>query len=72
MEMFNLDKPTSEEFFEVYKGVLAEYTPIVEHMTSGASIALEVRQENVVKALRELVGPHDPAIAKTLRPNSIR
>jgi len=25
MQMFYLDKPTAEEFFEIYKGVLPEY-----------------------------------------------
>ena len=72
MEMFYLDKTTAEEFFEVYKGVLPEYSAIIEHVTSGPIIAMEVRQENVVSALRSLVGPHDPDIAKILRPNTIR
>ena len=43
MEMFTLDKPTAEEFFAVYKGVLLEYTPLIEHMTTGPCIVLEVR-----------------------------
>jgi nucleoside-diphosphate kinase len=72
MEMFYLDKPSSEEFFEVYKQVLPEFVPMVEHMTTGAIIAMEVRQENVIKTLRQLVGPHDPEIAKNLRPNTLR
>jgi nucleoside-diphosphate kinase len=72
MEMFYLDKPTAEEFFEVYKGVLPEFIPLVEHMTSGPCIVLEVRQENVVQTFRQLVGPHDPEIAKCLRPNTLR
>jgi len=33
---------------------------------------LEVRQQNVVKIFREMVGPSDPEIAKYLRPNTIR
>jgi len=72
MEMFYLDKVTAEEFFEVYKGVLPEYAAIIEHVSSGPIIAMEVRQENVVESLRSLVGPHDPEIAKILRPNTIR
>ena len=72
MEMFYLDKTSAEEFFEVYKGVLPEYAAIVEQMTTGPIIALEVRQENVVNSLRSLCGPHDPDIAKTLRPTTIR
>jgi len=72
MEMFNLSKPVVEEFLSVYKGVLPEYLPLIEQMTSGPMIALEVRQENVVLALRDFCGPHDPEIAKHLRPNTIR
>jgi len=30
MQMFNLDKPTAEEFLEIYRGVLPEYIPIIE------------------------------------------
>lgn len=72
MEMFTLDKPTAEEFLEVYKGVIPEYVAITEHMTTGPCIVMEVRQENAVKALRELAGPADPEIAKNLRPNTLR
>ncbi len=72
MEMFYLDKTTAEEFFEVYKGVLPEYSAIIEHITSGPIIVMEIRQENVVNSLRTLVGPHDPDIAKILRPNTLR
>jgi nucleoside-diphosphate kinase len=72
MEMFYLDKTTAEEFFEVYKGVLPEYAGIIEHVTSGPVIAMEIRQDNVVTSLRNLVGPHDPEIAKIIRSNTIR
>ena len=72
MQMFYLDKIFAEEFFEVYKGVLPEYSMIIEDMTQGPCIAIEVRQEDVVNKLRALVGPHDPEIAKVLRPNTIR
>jgi nucleoside-diphosphate kinase len=41
--MCTLDRMPAEEFFEVYKGVLPEYSELVEHMTSGPIIALEVR-----------------------------
>jgi nucleoside-diphosphate kinase len=72
MEMFYLDKTNAEEFFEVYKGVLPEYAAMVEQITSGPVIVLEVRQDNVVNSLRTIVGPHDPDIAKILRPNTLR
>lgn len=70
--MFNLDRPTAEEFFEIYRGVLPEFIAITEHMTTGPCIALEIRQENVVQAFRNLCGPMDPEIAKNLRPNTLR
>lgn len=72
MEMFTLDRPTAEEFFEVYKGVLPEFVGMIEHMTSGPCIVMEIRQENAVRSFRELCGPMDPEIAKNLRPNTIR
>lgn len=30
MQMFSLDMPTAEEFFEIYKGVLPEFVGMVE------------------------------------------
>lgn len=72
MEMFNLDRPTAEEFFEVYKGVLPEFVGMIDEMTCGPCIVMEVRQENAVQAFRNLCGPMDPEIAKNLRPNTIR
>lgn len=70
--MFYMNRPSIEEFYDVYKGVLPEYVPLIEHFISGPCIVLEIRQENAVLAFRELVGPHDPEIAKYLRPNTIR
>ena len=72
MEMFYLNKPIAEEFFEVYRGVLPEFIQMIEHIISGPVIVMEIRQENVVLSLRDLVGPHDPEIAKHVKPSSIR
>ena len=72
MQMFNLDKPTAQEFLEIYRGVLPEYIPITEQMTTGPCIVMEVRQENAVAQFRQLAGPMDPEIAKNLRPNTLR
>jgi hypothetical protein len=30
MEMFTLDKPSAEEFFDVYRGVLPEFVALIE------------------------------------------
>ena len=43
MQMFRLDVPTSQEFFEVYKGVLPEFTPMCKHMSDGPCIVMEIR-----------------------------
>jgi nucleoside-diphosphate kinase len=43
MEMFYLNRGTAEEFLDVYKGVLPEYVPLIEHMICGPSIVLEIR-----------------------------
>ena len=72
LELFNLTRPVVEEFYDVYKGVLPEYLPVIEHLSNGPVIALEIRQENAVESFRELCGPHDPEIAKHLRPDTIR
>jgi nucleoside-diphosphate kinase len=72
MEMFYLTKATIEEFYDVYKTVFPEYIPQIDHFMSGPSIVLEVRQQNVVKTFRDMVGPSDPEIAKYLRPHTIR
>lgn len=72
MQMFNLDKPTAEEFLEVYKGVVPEFSQMVDELTSGPCVAMEVRQENAVQSFRQIVGPADPEIAKALRPTTIR
>merc|ERR1719183_1071388 len=62
LQMQALSTVAAEEFLEVYKGVLPEY-PV---------IAMEIRQENAVDTFRKLVGPHDPEIARHLRPETLR
>ena len=41
--MFNLDKPSAEEFLEVYKTLIPEYPEMVSEMTMGPCIAIEIR-----------------------------
>lgn len=44
-----------------------------EHLISGPSVILVIeKDDNVVDEFRQLCGPHDPEIAKYLRPNTIR
>ena len=67
-----MSRAVIEEFYCVYKNVIPEYLPIIENFTSGPILALEIRQQNAVNSFRELCGPHDPEIAKHLRPETIR
>jgi nucleoside-diphosphate kinase len=71
-EIFYLSRPIIEEFYDVYKGILPEYLPIIEHFSNGATLALEIRQDNAVSSFREFVGPTDPELANHLRADSLR
>jgi len=72
LEQFKLSQNATEEFFEVYKGILPEFMQMVEHVSSAPIIVMEVRQENAVQALRKIIGPHDPEIARHSHPGTIR
>lgn len=74
LQMFCLDRANAEEFLEVYKGVVHEYASMVEEITEGPCIALEIRGhgENIPQQFREMVGPSDPEIARHLRPRTLR
>jgi nucleoside-diphosphate kinase len=66
------DKIQAEEFLEVYKGVIPEYTDHTIQLSSGLSIALEIRAQNAVDTFRATAGPWDVDMAKELRPETIR
>jgi len=72
MRIWYMDKATAEEFTEVYKGVLPEYHDMVGQLCAGPALVMEVRQEDAVQSFRKLAGPHDPEVAKHLRPNTLR
>jgi len=63
----------AEEFLEVYRGVVEEWGESVTHLSSGPCLALQLGGEgDLVERLRELCGPPDPAVAKLIRPKSLR
>eukprot|EP00758_Cryptobia_borreli_P004072 Tbor_TRINITY_DN4163_c1_g2::TRINITY_DN4163_c1_g2_i1::g.26494::m.26494/K00940/ndk, NME; nucleoside-diphosphate kinase len=72
MGSFNLSAADAEDFLEVYRGVVPEHSKLVEHISSAACWAMEVRAENVVEALRAVCGPHDPEVCHILFPHTIR
>jgi nucleoside-diphosphate kinase len=69
---FTMTMADSEDFLEVYKGVIPEYRKLVEHFASAPCWAIEVRAENAVDALRGVCGPHDPEICHALFPHTLR
>ena len=73
LRMFSLEKANAEEFFEIYKGVVTEYSAMVEQLCSGRCIAMEItHSEDVATLFREFVGPSDPEIARHLRSHTLR
>ncbi|XP_048673393.2 nucleoside diphosphate kinase homolog 7 isoform X3 [Caretta caretta] len=72
LQLFNMECANVEEFYEIYKGVVAEYTEMVTELCSGPCIALEIRQLDPQKVFRDFCGPSDPEIARHLRPGTLR
>uniref|UniRef100_A0A8C1NRZ7 Nucleoside diphosphate kinase n=1 Tax=Cyprinus carpio TaxID=7962 RepID=A0A8C1NRZ7_CYPCA len=72
LQMFNMDRVNAEEFLEVYKGVVAEYTNMVDELCSGPCMALEIHATDAPRTFREFCGPADPEIARHLRPTTLR
>ncbi|XP_027002738.1 nucleoside diphosphate kinase 7 isoform X2 [Tachysurus fulvidraco] len=72
LQMFNMDPANAEEFLEVYKGVVTEYTSMVSELCSGPCMALEINGTDAPKKFREFCGPADPEIARHLRPTTLR
>lgn len=72
LQMHYMDKANAEEFYEVYKGVVVEYSSMVEEVTSGPCVVMEVSGRDAHATFRQLVGPSDPEIARHLRPGTLR
>ncbi|XP_046998928.1 nucleoside diphosphate kinase 7 isoform X1 [Schistocerca americana] len=74
MQMFYMDYPNAEEFYEVYKGVVPECTAMVSQLVSGPCVALEIVSDtpDTPSKFRALVGPPEPDRARELRPNTLR
>ncbi|CAG0908376.1 unnamed protein product [Cyprideis torosa] len=72
--LFTFSHAEAEEFLAVYKGVLPEHPAMVSHFCSGPLIALALQhpEKDSVRKLREICGPIDPDIARSLRPYTLR
>ncbi|KAL4712712.1 hypothetical protein ACJJTC_008009 [Scirpophaga incertulas] len=76
LNMLIVENINAAEFYEVYKGIVPEYKGMVEELSSGSCVAMEIvaKEKNINTAVefRKLVGPSDPEIARLLRPHTLR
>uniref|UniRef100_G3PKD7 Nucleoside diphosphate kinase homolog 7 n=1 Tax=Gasterosteus aculeatus aculeatus TaxID=481459 RepID=G3PKD7_GASAC len=72
LQMFNVDRPNAEEFYEVYRGVVNEYPGMVTELCSGPCLVLEIHGADAPRSFRAFCGPADPEISRRLRPTSLR
>ena len=96
LSQFTLSTNHADKFLNAYKGILADYRGVVDHLASGPVWVVQLVDKGVAQAtsagaaallrgvaksastvnvpdhVREVVGPFDPVIAKTLRPKTIR
>lgn len=61
-----------DDYLEAYKGVVPEHGRWTTELSSGSSLILEVRGDDVVPRVRALCGPYCPEIARHLHPTSLR
>ncbi|KAL8453351.1 hypothetical protein Emag_001906 [Eimeria magna] len=72
MQSFRMTRLAASEFLEVYDTVLKEYPQMVEEMTNGTVIALQLEGKDAVARLRRLAGPYDPEVCRYLHPATLR
>ncbi|EDX13585.1 nucleoside diphosphate kinase 7 [Drosophila simulans] len=76
MRMILMARINCEEFYEVYRGVLPEYIPMVAQLASGVCMCMEIAcvdpEKKTDREFRNFCGPMDPEIAKLLRPHTLR
>ena len=74
--MHSLDRKEVEEFYEVYRDVVNEYSGMVDELSCGPSIILEIsghdRSGDVHQSFRQFCGPSDTKVAAAIRPDTIR
>ena len=58
-----LTESKAREFYQIHSSK-PFYNSLIEYMTSGIIVAIELEKENAVKALRELIGDTNPDNAK--------
>lgn len=73
IRLCTLTRKQAAEFLEVYDGVLPGFYGMVDEMSSGPCVAIQIVGDGgVVSRLRKLAGPIEFSTAKALRPQSLR
>jgi len=75
LETFRLDFGNSDEFLDVYKGVIDNYGELVNELSSGPILVMQIFEncsDDIVQRFRQFCGPCDPNLAKALRPTTLR
>jgi nucleoside-diphosphate kinase len=68
MQLIHFDRARAERFYEVHKG-RDFYPALIDYITSGPVVVLELEADNAIDQLRSLIGNTDPAAAA---PGTIR
>lgn len=68
LRMVSLDRPMAERFYEVHRD-RPFFADVIEYITSGPVVAIEIEGDHVVEQIRALIGPTNPADAA---PGTIR
>jgi nucleoside-diphosphate kinase len=68
LTMVGFDKARAERFYDVHRGK-EFFASLVDYMTSGPVVAMEIEGEDVIARIRAFVGTTDPAKAQ---PGTVR
>ena len=55
-----LERSHAEEFLDLYRVVLPDFCETIDQLVSGPSIALEIRQKDVITSFKKLCGAYNP------------
>ena len=70
---FHFSKDIANELLDVYRQIYRPYSAMLDHLCSYPSLIIAVYGNDfVVEDFRQLCGPLNPEIARTLRPASLR
>ena len=69
----HLTYPMAEDIFDVYKTIFPQYSASLEQLCSGVCLCVMLTGgEDIVDRFREFVGPLNPELARSVRPQSLR